>query len=104
LYLVPISALPQDGNTALLLAVKNGRADVAKLLVDAGCDRNVENKVRGLRDHFYQLEMILYAGLSVLRTQKGETALSCANRKEVQDLLSDRYGKDSLVITHEHQQ
>ena len=35
----------QDGNTALILATREGRTDVVKILVDHGSDIDIKNKV-----------------------------------------------------------
>jgi hypothetical protein len=35
----------QDGSTPLILAARNGRADCARLLLEAGADRDATNKV-----------------------------------------------------------
>ena len=37
----------QDGSTALICAAANGRADCARLLLDAGADKNTKGYVRG---------------------------------------------------------
>ena len=39
----------QDGNTALLWALKKGHLDVAKMLMDAGADKDAADKARALR-------------------------------------------------------
>ena len=36
----------QDGDTALLLACREGKVDVVKVLLQAGADKNIQNKVR----------------------------------------------------------
>ncbi len=36
----------QNGSTALMMAVSDGRVDCAKLLLDAGADKNATDKVR----------------------------------------------------------
>jgi ankyrin repeat protein len=39
----------QRGTTALILAAVNGRADCARLLIDAGADKEAKNNVRVVR-------------------------------------------------------
>ncbi len=41
----------QDGDTALHLAVRSGRRDVANALLMCGADLNVKNKVSSLDCH-----------------------------------------------------
>ena len=36
----------QDGDTSLLLACRNGKVDVVKVLLQAGADKSIQNKVR----------------------------------------------------------
>jgi ankyrin repeat protein len=38
-------ALAQDGRTALMRAAGEGHADCARLLLDAGADKNAKSKV-----------------------------------------------------------
>ncbi|PFH58878.1 hypothetical protein XA68_13084 [Ophiocordyceps unilateralis] len=44
LYTTDINAVDEDGNSALLLAVANGRTDMAARLLHAGADPNLANK------------------------------------------------------------
>jgi ankyrin repeat protein len=57
------------GNTPLMLASLYGKAEVAKALMDAGCDLNLQNKAKGTALHqacFFShpqiVEMLLSAG------------------------------------------
>ena len=45
--------LTQDGDTALLLACREGKVDVVKVLLQAGADMNIQNKVRN--NNYYYL-------------------------------------------------
>ena len=38
--------LLQDGDTSLLLACREGMVDVVKVLLQAGADKKIQNKVR----------------------------------------------------------
>ena len=38
----------QDGDTALLLACREGKVDVVKVLLLAGADKTIHNKVRNV--------------------------------------------------------
>ncbi len=40
------AAAAQRGNTALICAAENGHADCARLLLDAGADKNAKTNVR----------------------------------------------------------
>ncbi len=42
------AAAAQGGNTALIWAGYKGHADCARLLLDAGADKNAKDKVRAL--------------------------------------------------------
>ena len=50
--------LTQDGDTALLLACREGKVDVVKVLLQAGADMNIQNKVRNVC--MYSVCMIKY--------------------------------------------
>jgi hypothetical protein len=51
----------QTGNTALICAVWKGHIDFARLLLDAGADKNAkEDEVRGLSVHLFFLIILLY--------------------------------------------
>ena len=39
------SPISQDGNTALMLAAKQGEDECVKLLLEAGCDKEAKDKV-----------------------------------------------------------
>ena len=43
----------QDGDTSLLLACRNGKVDVVKVLLQAGADKSIQNKVRN--NNYYYL-------------------------------------------------
>ena len=38
----------QDGYTALMYASENSNIDIVKLLLQAGADKNIQNKVRNV--------------------------------------------------------
>ena len=40
--------LLQDGNTALLLTCIKGKVDVVTVLLQAGADKSIQNKVRNI--------------------------------------------------------
>jgi hypothetical protein len=44
---LPLQTRAQNGSTALIWAARYGRVDCARLLLDAGADMNVTDRVRG---------------------------------------------------------
>ena len=41
-----MSVITQDGNSALIIAVREGRTEVVSLLLEAGANIDVQNKVK----------------------------------------------------------
>ena len=102
--------LLQDGNTALLLTCIKGKVDVVTVLLQAGADKSIQNKVRNIVC-FWRIVYIVYIificinnvyvvllyTCVLLCIQKGETALSVASTEEIKKILVD-YGECSIPI------
>jgi hypothetical protein len=82
------SLVTQDGNTALCLAVAAGHSEVAKLLIEAGAEIDIKNKVR-----MVTLSSRIRAEGLWRFLQAGKTARSCAKTKELKELLSENSGE-----------
>ena len=98
-----INLLLQDGDTALLLACTEDKVDVVKVLVQAGADKNIQNKVRKVCIYVCLNTICCCSAVFVtyicmiLSIQKGETALSVAKTEEIKKILVE-YGECSILI------
>ncbi len=83
------------GETALLIACHNGRADIAQILLDAGADWNIKsnNGTKPLMDacsngHSSVVKVLLSAGANANENDDGLTVLMVASQKGYTDVVN----------------
>jgi ankyrin repeat protein len=98
----------QAGGAALGIACKNNHLDVAKILIDAGSDINVQNNVRNgsKRNPVHNIPKLLILEASSY-LQIGETALmmatQCGNENIIRLLVAagaDKNNRDQVINCH----
>ena len=55
-----MSVITQDGDTALMMAAREGRTEVVSLLLGAGANIHLQNKVKGLCREVYLIKYMQY--------------------------------------------
>ena len=91
----------QNGWTALIRAVRFGHADCARLLIDAGADKEIKDKVRTVHDHcFADILVAIDCALKLVYSMHRILIIAVQWRKPIHDDFIRDFYLSPNELTH----